>query len=129
MNIYIRTIPHESQRYETVGDWYFDNEEHPQTLFIFVSNLGNPLYEFLIAYHEQIEAMLCLKAGIKERDVTEFDKQYERERAEDDFTSEPGDDPQAPYYVQHQTATRMERALALEMGINWSAYEEAVYSL
>ena len=91
--------------------------------------MGNIVYEFLVAYHEQIEAMLCLKAGVKERDVTEFDKQYERNRDPDDFTSEPGDDPNAPYYVMHQIATRMERALAIELGVDWSAYEEAVYSL
>jgi hypothetical protein len=129
MDIYIRTIPHESQRYETVGDWYFDNEEHPKTLFIFISAMGNPVYEFLVSYHEQNEAMACLVAGIKERDVTEFDKQYERSREPDDFTSEPGDDPRAPYYQQHQFATKQEREMAEKLGVNWEAYEEAIYSL
>jgi hypothetical protein len=129
MEIYIRTIPHESQRYETVGDWYFDNEDHPKVLFIFVSDMGNIYYNFLVAFHEQIEAMECLRLGIKEQDVTEFDKAYERNRDPDDFTSEPGDDPTAPYFHAHQFATKLERELAERLGVDWNAYEEAVYSL
>jgi hypothetical protein len=36
---------------------------------------------------------------------------------------EPGDDRSAPYYKQHQIATRMERQMAYEMGIDWNEYE------
>src|ERR1700730_8034346 len=48
----IETVPHQKQRYETVGDWQWDGD----TLKISVSDLGNWKYEMAIAYHELREA-------------------------------------------------------------------------
>jgi hypothetical protein len=42
-----------------------------------------------------------------------FDKAYEAKRKPDD-DSEPDDDLKAPYYRQHQTATGIERLLAVD---------------
>jgi hypothetical protein len=36
--------------------------------------------------------------------------------------SEPGDDPRAPYYREHQFASGMERLMAAELGIDWQQY-------
>jgi hypothetical protein len=128
MNITVRVIPHKDQRYDTVGDWVFLSDDH---LVIYVSKMGNSIYEFLVAYHEQIEAMLCLQAGIDEKDVTNFDMQFEKERAEGkhDAEVEPGDDPEAPYHVQHVFATLLEKELASQLKVNWSDYEKAIYAL
>ncbi len=128
MDISIKTIPHAAQRYETVGDWFFDDAGN---LKIRVSDVGNPRYEFLVAYHELTEAMLCKERGISEEEVTEFDKQFERERAEGKHGDgdEPGDDPRAPYCHEHFIATRMERFMCNQLDVDWGAYEKAIEAL
>ena len=42
---------------------------------------------------------------------------------------EPGDDPRAPYVVQHCIATGVERILAALLGVSWKRYEEAINRL
>jgi hypothetical protein len=127
MNVIVKVIPHASQRYETCGDWYFNSDN--SQLYIMVSDTGNAQFNFLVAFHEQIEAMLCLERNIKEEDVTAFDEKYESERKAGDNTSEPGDNLEAPYYKEHQYATVCERSLAEQLGVNWEEYEKAIYSL
>jgi hypothetical protein len=36
--------------------------------------------------------------------------------------------PKAPYYRQHQIATAVERLLAVELGVDWGAYDREVSS-
>jgi hypothetical protein len=123
--IKIRTIDHQAQRYETVGDWYMP---HAQRLEVRVSNLDNEDYEFLIGIHELVEAYLCYKRGISERDVTVFDIEFEKNRAAGNV-DEPGNDLLAPYYKEHVFATEIESMVAFELGVNWSEYEAAVNAL
>jgi hypothetical protein len=122
----VKIIPHNQQRYETVGDWYFNPDNNRLT--IRVSSMRNKLYEFLVAFHEQAEAMLCLERGICEKEITLFDKHFEARRAQGN-TDEPGDDPRAPYRKEHFFATSVERLMAAELGVDWRKYEEAVNSL
>lgn len=124
MKIILETIPHESQRYETVGDWFYWD----RTLYIKVSETGNDDYNYLIALHELVEAWLCKRHGITQESVDEFDKLYEVNRAEDDL-SEPGDDPNAPYREQHCTATGIERIVCAALGVPWKLYEETLERL
>lgn len=124
MNISIKTIPHSEQRYDTVGDWWFEGEG----LEIRVSDMGNPEYEYLVGRHEADEAILCKKRGINEQDITEFDKIFESHRLEGN-TDEPGDHKDAPYRKEHFFATTAERALALELGIDWQDYENLINGL
>ena len=126
MFVDIKIIPHKEQRYETVGDWFFNPDN--SRLTIRVSNMQNAKYEFLVALHEQVEAMLCLERKINEKDITLFDMVYEAERQEGDF-SEPGDSSNAPYKKEHFFATNIERLMALELGVSWEDYEKAVNSL
>lgn len=128
MKIVIESIPHECQRYETVGDWFVDPDG---TIYIKVSDMENDDYAILVALHELHEFWLCRKRGITEESVTEFDIKFERDRAnglhgEDE---EPGDDQEAPYKREHFFATNLERAFALEMGVDWKDYDDAVMSL
>lgn len=123
-NVVIKIVPHREQRYETVGDWMYLGD----TLYIFISNMGNDDYHQLVAIHEYVEALLCRKDGIKETAVTAFDIEYEKNRPEGNF-DEPGNCPAAPYYEQHQTATQIEKLMALKLGVNWEAYDAAVNSL
>jgi hypothetical protein len=128
MKTNIKVIPHKKQRYPTVGDWWWDKNN---TLQIRVSEMSDPLFEQLVAFHELIVAQLCDQAGVTEEEVTAFDKDFERRREvykwEDD--REPGDDPAAPYYQQHQIASAYERLLAVTLGVNWQEYNKEVNAL
>ena len=90
MEIYQNSLPVKAMRYPTAGDYIY----HPGIdLFRFViAEMKEIDHEALIFLHEFIEAYLCWKAGIKEEDITLFDKRFERANKE----GEPGDDPDAP---------------------------------
>lgn len=122
MKILIETIPHEAQRYTTVGDWFYDAEN---TLHIRVSKLSDPRLEELIAVHELVEVLLCSHAGVTQQSVDDFDKMTEKDRPD----VEPGDEPDAPYVRQHCFATAVERMLAAEMGVSWKNYEAELEAL
>jgi hypothetical protein len=124
MKITIEVIKHEDQRYETVGDWVWNGDD----LTIFVSSMDNWRYEMLVAFHEMAECLMCKHRGIAQEDVDNFDIQFEKLR-EDGDVSEPGDEPNAPYYREHQIATILERTLALELGVNWKQYDDTVVNL
>lgn len=125
MRIYVNVIPHRSQRYDTVGDWIFGDNGN---LTINVSDMKDWRYEFLVAFHELIEAMLCKQRGISQEEVDDFDIAFEARRVRGDL-SEPGDNALAPYYNEHQFATCLERLMALELGVIWKEYDEKVSSL
>jgi hypothetical protein len=123
--IHVETIRHDEQRYPTCGDYWTDEAGVRQFR---ISNLSNGDYEFLITIHEMIESYLCQRKGTADADIDAFDLEYEQRRQPGD-NSEPGDDPEAPYYWEHGFATLIERILARHMGIAWSTYDEAVNSL
>lgn len=123
MKIVIEVIPHEEQRYDTVGDWLWSADG--QTLYIRVSELteeGNMNFEFLVAIHEAVEAWACGNADISSRDVDKFDMTWKPH----DGILEPGDDPKAPYHQQHKLASEIERQVAAGLGVDWAEYEQAV---
>lgn len=143
MDINIKTIPHKEQRYETVGDWWFEykntsakpytgdseiNPLAPSSLEIRVSDLGNPYMEACVKVHELIEVILCAHRGITQEQVDKFDNDFEANRQPDNF-DEPGDDPSAPYRKEHCFATGIERLLVAELGLDWKEYEEAINNL
>lgn len=119
MNITVVTIPHDEQRYPTVGDWTFDGDGN---LTVRVSDMGNWKYQALVAIHEIVEALACKDRGVHQVTVDAFDKAYAGD-------GEPGDDPRAPYYHQHRAATEIEMRLAKELGVDWVEYDEAVMAL
>lgn len=138
MDINVKIIPHKEQRYETLGDWWFvwssivDSRSHVISLEIRVSDLGKVNYNYLTAMHEQIEAMLCLTRGIKEEDVSTFDKMYEvkYQAKESGYeVDDPGSHYLAPYRKEHFFATSLERLMAAELNVNWEDYDAAVMAL
>lgn len=125
--VVIQMVPHDSQRYPTVGDWMFlDN-----ILYLSISDMGDDKYHQLVAVHEYVEAILCRESGVTDTEVTAFDKEYENWRLEGKVGEfdEPGNDPRAPYYKQHQAATEVEKKLAEVLGVDWNAYDMAVNTL
>lgn len=125
MEIKIQTIPHQEQRYNTVGDWYYDADGN---LIIKVSKLSDKKREMLIAIHELVEVLCCEQDGIPQLIVDSFDMEYEKNRAADD-DSEPGDSPRAPYHRQHCLATGIERILAAVWKVDWMDYEHELFCL
>jgi hypothetical protein len=129
MEICVKVIEHKYQRYPTVGDWIYNKDNGRLTIWI--SKMSDWRYEYLVAFHEQIEATLCIQRGIEEKDVTKFDLWYESQRAAgaSDCQFEPGDHKDAPYKKEHFVATNIERQMAVELGVDWSDYEAAIDSL
>lgn len=134
MKIIVKIISHSEQRYDTCGDWWWEDD----TLQIRVSALGDERMEYLVAAHEQDEAMGCRGDEIAEGDITDFDEDYERARRKriaapcgcvPTGTSEPGDDKHAPYRKWHQFATAIEKKRAKALGVNWQKYEAKINSL
>lgn len=122
--IVIETIPHKKQRYETVGDWYWKKG----VLHIKVSRMSDWRREFLVAFHELAEVMLCKNRGVSQKSVDEFDIAFEKQRRPGN-TDEPGDEPNAPYRPEHCFATGVERLMAAELNICWKDYDREVNSL
>jgi hypothetical protein len=85
----------------------------------------------MVAAHEQIEAMLCIRRAISESSVSDFDHLFETERnkGEHDDEDEPGDDVRAPYRKEHFFSTNIEALICGELDINFQEYEKVVYSL
>lgn len=151
MRIKIEVIPHNHQRYDTVGDWQWDEFGN---LFIKVSDLNhqrinrviretNPERHFekgpnmayyepqiekdtsgecLIAIHELIEAVLC-RFNFPEITGEEVDK---FDMGPGKKLADPGDDQRAPYHRQHLCASVVERLIAKELNINWQEYEKRI---
>lgn len=124
-NINVEIIPHDKQRYPTVGDYWVDADN---VLQVRISDLGNPQYHMLVLIHELVEWTLCESIGITEAAITAFDISYEHARPEGNV-SEPGDSPDAPYHFQHKFATHIERTFAKQLGVDWEKYEETVNAL
>jgi ASC-1-like (ASCH) protein len=127
-NVLIKTIPHKNQRYETVGDWVISKGGK---ITIKVSDMNNYNYCALVAIHELIETLLCKNRGVKEVDVSRFDKQFEKDRAKGlhSLTEEPGDSPLAPYRLEHRFSTKLEKILCAELGLEWDKYSDTVENL
>ena len=119
MDFEIKTIPHNEQRYETVGDWKRDKNGVMQ---IRVSDMGNPDYEFLVALHELIESYYCIKNGITEDVVDKWDFNHPD-------SNDPGMLLHCPYQPYHFKATLFEERACLELGCDWSEYDKSINKL
>ena len=127
MKILIETLPYNKLRYKTPGDYFQDGD----TFKIQIADTGNEDYNFLVALHEFIESKLCQKRGISEGDITNFDIQYEEERAEGlhEINEEPGFDKNSPYRLEHTFANGIEMAMASLLNVNYNDYDKAIINL
>jgi hypothetical protein len=124
--IVIDIVPHNKQRYPTAGDYY----KAKGALNIRVSKM-NANHEFLVALHELIEWYLIDQKGVSIEEIDAFDIKFEeeRDRGVHKPTTEPGDSLKAPYYKEHQIASKIEREMAEYLGVNWDHYDKHVNSL
>ena len=126
MKIQIETIPHDAQRYPTVGDYWEDADGTEQ---VRVSKMIDWRYEMLVAVHELVEWALTRHRGIPEEEISAFDIEYEHLREREAVKGEPGDNPKSPYRREHFFATNLERLLAAELGVDWMEYDQYVDEL
>lgn len=115
--VVIDFVPHNKQRYDTTGDWYFDKLD-PTILHVVVSQSENPAYHSAVAIHEMFEAMLCNLNGVTEEQVDNFDMGEGAAYGDD-----RGSHPDAPYGTQHRVATMVENMFILSAGISMVQYE------
>lgn len=123
-SVKIEVVEHSEQRYDTAGDWFFSGTD----LLITISDTGNWIYNMAIGLHELVEALLCAHAGVSQKRVDAFDTAYEDKRKDGD-NSEPGDDPKAPYHLQHGFATSVERLFVAATGQSWKKYDDTIAKL
>lgn len=129
MIVHIQTIPHDKQRYDTVGDWLFDEDGN---INIFISEMSDWRYEMLVAFHELAEVLICKHKGIKQEDVDAFDKKFEEIREMFPIIigdQEPGNMTSAPYTTEHVFATMVEQLLAQQLDVDWKVYDETLNNL
>lgn len=119
MNVTIRIIPHNDQRYKTCGDWTFTPNGD---LDIAISLMGDWRSEMLVALHELVEVILCKNDGVTQEVVDAFDISHLS-------SDEPGDDQDAPYRDQHCFATAVERMVCAAMKMAWEDHDRRVSGL
>lgn len=121
MNIHILVIPESQQRKEVNGcDWFFDDRCDLQ---VRVSPLSDWRREALLGIHEAVEAIMCKHNGVSQQSVDEFDQQYDLDHPEE-ADLEAGDDPMAPYVLEHCYATAIERILCGVLRVSWKSYSD-----
>jgi len=111
----VETVNH--QRYRSAGDWL----KTKNGIAAKVSAMSKRDYEFLIAIHELVEAYLCEARGISQASVDAWDTGPIGSKLD-----EPGDDPRAPYAKEHKFASKIERLVADELGVDWGKYADEV---
>jgi len=154
MNITIETVDHSQMRPNVDGaDWYFEQEyfcetcglafieqgtdvaehycskmscdhqkmAHREWLRVKIEPLSDPRYEMLLAVHELTEALMCRHNGVTQEAVDAFDTEYDKTHSTD---CNAGDDPAAPYKIEHTFATAIERILAGVWKVDWETYDK-----
>lgn len=125
MHITIQTAPPDLIRNKQVGDWRISK----YSLAVLVSlAIPNEASQLAVGIHELIEAFLCRANNITDGEVCTFDEQFEagREEGLHRQDEEPGDDPNCPYWEEHQAATFVERAVCAAIGLPWSTHSQVV---
>lgn len=124
MNVSIRIVPESKQRTCVSGcDWQFNGDD----LLVLISPLSDWRREMLLGFHEAAEAVMCKQAGVTQKQVDDFDLEFDKMHPnEPDLGA--GDDPAAPYFRQHIAAQAMESILCTELGVNWDDYMKELAS-
>jgi hypothetical protein len=119
MKIVIETAPFASLRHGQVDDYWRDADG---TLQIRVAPLSNDRRTHGLVVHALWEALTCLAAGVPFSAIDAWDAHYTA-------TGEPGDDPHAPYYRRHQSATIIERLFLESVEEHWADYAREIDAL
>jgi hypothetical protein len=123
MNAKITITEPKDMRPEVDGvDWFWT----PQgDLEVQIAPMSDWRYEMLLAVHELTEAIMCKHNGVTQKQVDEFDQEYDKTHTTD---CNAGDDTAAPYKREHCFATAIERILCAELGVDWKTYDDELAS-
>jgi len=118
-------------RFDDVGDYNFEiaskgHSGNNVILKIYVAEMGNEKYEFLVALHEFIESYLLYLRGADFQGIDEWENQFTKEtrkglRPENAIAGEQED---CPYKDEHRLAIEVEKMVAKYLGVNWEEYEK-----
>ena len=121
-DVIIKTVPNseiKKRKGFTGADWWFDPDG---TIQIRVAEeLPDWRERAALALHELAEILMCKHDGVTVEMVDDFDAIHQ-ENGEHGLNA--GDEPDAPYRVQHTMATAIERVFAGHVGIDWKGYDE-----
>ena len=122
--ISMKVISSSKQRYDTCGDYWLDKNG----VQFRVSNLKDWRMHILVLIHELAEWAMLQDRGVTVGAVDKFDMNFEKEREQGLHRpeEEPGDAKDCPYRKEHAIATKIEKLMAKELGIDWDAYDKAV---
>lgn len=128
MRIVIETKPFNEMRYETQGDYFYDEKGDLQ---IQIAESGNDDFNFLVMMHELTEEKLTRKNGKKEEDILKFDLWVEDEVDKGNYPeyAQPGDHPLCIYRDEHRFSENIERILAYELGYNFEDYDKELMKI
>ncbi len=107
--IYLKEIKHKDQEYDTIGNY----RELKEVYLIEVSKqkgyceTDEELQGVIV--HELVEMLLCVKRGIKIKDITDWDIAHE------DDEREPGEIKGSPYFKEHAFANKIEKLFLEEL--------------
>lgn len=127
MNIFIKSVPNDEIKLRhgfTGADWWWDEAGDLQVRV--ASELEDWRERMALAIHEASEALMCKHNGVTVAQVDEFDAAFKGEHVVD---VNAGDDPKAPYRLEHTYATAIERVLTGAMGVDWLAYDTRLSKL
>jgi len=125
--IIVEIVPLEEQRYETLGDYYYEND----ILHFKITDTGNDTYNKAILVHELVEELLTKHNGINEEDILKFDLWVadEVENGRYPVDAEPGEHPQSPYKKEHIFSENVERQIMNFLNIDFKEYDKTVISI
>lgn len=119
MNVSIQVVDPKTMRPEVSGvDWFWDEKGDLQ---VRIAPMSDWRYEMLLGIHEAVEAILCKHNGVSQQSVDVFDQEYDKTHSTD---CNAGDDPAAPYKLEHTYATAVERIMAGAMRVCWKTYDD-----
>lgn len=110
MEYIVLTKRHKEMRnYPEVCDWY----DAGRKIITVAEELGSDT-GLAVAIHEMVEQYLCERDGIKEEDVSRYDRESKE--------NEPGDNKKAPYHKQHSMALGVEYKIVKALGMSWEKH-------
>lgn len=121
MNIHILSVPNEEIKLRkgfTGADWWWDDAGDLQVRV--ATELEDWRERMALAMHEAAEALMCKYNGVTVEQVDVFDEKF---KGDNEIDVNAGDEPDAPYRLEHTYATAIERILTGVLGVDWKAYD------
>lgn len=113
--IHVLTRPAKAMNYPTGGDYGVAVRGH---WWIHLAENSRWEYEALVLVHELVEMILTKQRKISWDKITKFD-------TDNLELDDPGTDKRAPYHKEHMFATKIEKQLCKELGLDWETYDQS----